>query len=145
MTYTTIYDIEVEWNQGVPTESLGHVARLIEKAERLLARKVPNLAARITAGSLTKEDIVDVVCSMVLRVLRNPAGYRSETAGDYSYQVDAQTGSGRIELLASERRLLLGARAHSIPLVDDALARPFREPLNVSPREWTVPATGYAP
>ena len=108
MSYTTVQDVEAEWNQQVPDGSLVHVQRLIEKAERLLVRRIPDLADRIDDDRLTEADVVDVVCSMVLRVLRNPTGFRSESAGDYSYSADAASASGRIQLLPSERRLLVG-------------------------------------
>ena len=107
MSYTTVQDVEAEWNQQVPEGSLVHVQHLIDKAERLIARRV-DVAGRIADNRLTEADVVDVVCSMVLRVLRNPTGFRSESAGDYSYSADAASASGRIELLPSERRLLAG-------------------------------------
>lgn len=110
MSYTTVQDVEAEWNQQVPDGSLVHVQWLIDKAERLLARRIPDLAARIADERLTQADVVDVVCSMVLRVLRNPTGFRSESAGDYSYSADSASASGRIELLPSERRLLVGGQ-----------------------------------
>jgi hypothetical protein len=111
VSYTTVQDVEAEWNQQVPDGSLVHVQRLIEKAERLLVRRIPDLAERVDDARLTEADVVDVVCSMVLRVLRNPTGFRAETAGDYSYQADTAAASGRIQLLPSERRLLVGGTA----------------------------------
>lgn len=128
--YATVEDVELEWNRPVPDESLAHVNHLIDRAERIVGAAVPNLADRITAGLTTAELVGDVVASMVVRVLRNPDGKRSETAGDYSYELanGDSTGSG-LYLTADDRRLLAGRRrAMSIPLVDAALRRPLRKP-----------------
>jgi hypothetical protein len=145
--YTSVSDVELEWNQSVPAASLGHVVRLIQRAERIIARKVPNLAARITAGTTTSEDVRDVVAAMVVRVLRNPDGKQSESAGDYSYQLASGAAGGRLFVAGDELTLLIGGRrASSIPLSDDALTYPLKLPAFApAPREWTVYTDGSPP
>jgi hypothetical protein len=146
--YTSVSDVELEWNQTVPDASLGHVVRLIQRAERIVARKVPTLAARITAGTTTADDVRDVVAAMVVRVLRNPDGKQSESAGDYSYQLASGAAGGRLYLASDELNLLLGGgrRASSIPLSDDALSYPLKLPAFApAPREWTVYSDGSPP
>lgn len=58
------------------------VRKWVDKAERLLRRKVPTLAERITAG---EEDLLentrDVVGDMVARKFRNPEGIRQVQEG----------------------------------------------------------------
>lgn len=108
-TWVTVQDVELEWGRGeIPTDQQDHVNVLIDKAERLVAECVPNWVDRIEAGTLSTLTIGDVVSSMVLRVLRNPSGYRSETAGDYTYQLDSAVASGRLFLTKDERRRLQG-------------------------------------
>jgi hypothetical protein len=134
--YADVRDVELEWNRQVEGGSLEHVHWLIDKAEAVLAT-VPGLALRITAGTVAPSTLRHVVAAMVVRVLRNPEGKRSETAGDYSYELAAgSSGESGMYLTAGERRLLgLGGRAGSIPLVDPALARPLRDPTLGFP-EW---------
>ncbi len=149
-TWVTVQDVELEWNQEIPSDSVPHVNALIDKAERLVLETVPDVAARLTAGQLSLLTLGDVVGAMVLRVLRNPSGYRSETAGDYSYQADPQVGSGRLARTEQERRRLLGrlgsGRAYSMRLADPALEQlPQARYRSWRPNEWTVPATGEAP
>jgi hypothetical protein len=107
--WVTVQDVELEWGRGeIPAEQQDHVNVLIDKAERLVVEAVPDWGDRIEAGTLTAQAIGDVVSSMVLRVLRNPSGYRSETAGDYTYQLDSAVAAGRLFLSKDERRRLRG-------------------------------------
>jgi Phage protein Gp19/Gp15/Gp42 len=125
--YVTVADIELEWNQQIPAEHEAHINWLIDKAEAVLAT-IPGLAARILAGTVTTQQLKFVLAAMVVRVLRNPEGKRSETAGDYSYELaSGSSGQTGMFLTAEERRLLgFGGRANSIPYVDDALEYPIR-------------------
>lgn len=117
----------------------------IDAAERTLRSKVPSLDARLAAGRITVDDVNLVVCNMLLRVLRNPSGYRTETEGDYSYAVDTAIASGRLLLDRTDRELL-GQRytAGTIPVADPALpmvpVHRFRERhgrwWGVPPRHW---------
>ncbi len=127
--YATVEDVELAWNQPVTDES--YVDYLIDKAERLVRDSVPTLADRITAEKITTETVGDVVVDMVVRLLRNPEGLSSESAGDYSYQRNAATGEGRITLRPDEKARLLGnpGQVSSIPVGDDALLRPHK-------RDW---------
>jgi hypothetical protein len=123
--------VELAWNQPVTGGTIDYVDYLIDKAERLVRDKVPTLDARITAGRLTDSTVGDVVVDMVVRLLRNPEGLSSESAGDYSYQRNAATGEGRLFLRPDELARLLGnpGQVSSVPVGDDALLRPHR-------RDW---------
>jgi len=123
--------VELAWNQSVPDGSILHVEYLIDKAERLVRAAVPNLSALLLAGPLTADDVSDVVCDMVLRVLKNPQGYKYEAAGDYSVQRDVGVAGGLLALLPAEKARLRGSRGEvtSVPVGDDALRHPHR-------RDW---------
>jgi hypothetical protein len=138
--YADVADIELEWNQQVPPENEAHVNWVIDKAEAVLVT-IPGLAARITAGTVTAQQLKFVVAAMVVRVLRNPEGKRSETAGDYSYELaTGSSGESGMFLTAAERRLLgVGGRAGSIPLVDDALEYPIKS------HRWWEPGEVWLP
>lgn len=129
MAYTRVQDVELEWGQSVAAENVLFVGWQIEKAERLIASKVRDLAARLDDDLITEQDIRFVVAAMVVRVLRNPEGKQAETAGDYSYQLSAGARSGQMYLTADERALLGGRRgAQSLKLDDDALEYPLKRP-----------------
>lgn len=132
--------VELAWNQPIPFQTLDYVDYQIDKAERLIRSKVPNLAARITAEKITAEDVGDIVVDMVLRVLRNPDGYRYEAAGDYSYQRDLTVAGGTMVLLPAELARLRGnpGQVTSVPVGDNALRHPHRRPWRWCPDE------GYA-
>lgn len=125
--YADVRAVELEWNRQVSEDALAHVNWLIDKAESVLVT-IPGLSARITAGTVTAANLRYVVAAMVVRVLRNPEGKRSETAGDYSYELaSGSSGESGMFLTAAERRLLgVGGRAGSLQLVDDALEYPIK-------------------
>lgn len=127
--YTSVMDVELEWNRSVAADSAGYVTRQIDKAERMVLRAVPDLAARIVAGTTTRGDVAMVCAAMVVRMLRNPDGKQAETAGDYSYQLSTTATRTTMFLTADEKAILRGrAGASSIKLDDDALERPLRRP-----------------
>lgn len=128
--FAGISDVELAWNQSVPDGIADHVDYLIDKAERLVRDKVPTLDARITAEKLTPGTVGDVVVDMVVRLLRNPEGLSSESAGDYSYQRNQATGEGRLFMRPDEIVRLRGysGQVTSVPVGDDALRHPYRRP-----------------
>jgi hypothetical protein len=138
--YADVRDIELEWNQQVSAANLPHIDWLIDKAEAVLGT-VPGLAARITAGTVSASSLRHVIAAMVVRVLRNPEGKRSETAGDYSYELaSGSSGESGMYLTAAERRLLgVGGQANSIRLVDDALEYPIKS------HRWWEPGEVWLP
>lgn len=128
--YANVVDVELRWNQAIPDASVEHVETLLDDAEVLVLDLVPDLAARITSGRLTSGLVKYVVTAMALRVLFNPKGLSSESAGDYSYQTNGTTGDRRMFITADERRLLLGGRgrASTVALSDGALEYVHRPP-----------------
>lgn len=126
--YATLSDIQQRW--PVPPEQAGLVEGLIDEAEHRLARAAGDLAARITAGKCTADDVRYAARDMVVRVLRNPTGLRSQTVGPFSQTFDSGMASARMQV-TKEERVLLGlpaGRAGSVPLADPALKVLFRSP-----------------
>jgi len=122
-TYASVPDVQDRWEQSIPLEGYSRVATLLDRAERVLTATVGDQVPRIAAGLVTAEDVRDVVCEMALRVLRNPGGMRSQTAGPFSATVDATVSSGRLFVSQADRRQLrLRRGATSVPLEDPALA-----------------------
>lgn len=86
------------YGMDIPDEFEQEVVALIVKAERRLLRRAPSIPSRIEDERLTKDDVADVVADMVLRVVKNPGGYSSEQAGEFSYRIDWGAASGRIHV-----------------------------------------------
>lgn len=136
-TYATPDDLRARFEGDLPESADERLVVKLDDAERLLSRYVPSrdIAAHILAGRATAEDVRQVLCNMVLRVLRNPTGANSQTAGPFSMSLDRQVAAGRLWLTRDDRRLLgLQAGAQSAEMVDDALPCLARSPH----RPWPI-------
>lgn len=124
MTYVTVDDLRARYEGTIPAASEVALTFKIEQAERLIAARLhTDIASWITAGKTTVGDVVDVVCDMVLRTVRNTTGVTAQSAGPFSQTFDAAVASGKL-WLTRENRMQLGlrrSRSGSAELVDDAL------------------------
>src|SRR5690349_9401694 len=102
MTYASATDVAALLARELDTAEAALVERRLAQVERMILRRVPYLAAQIDAGDLDEADVIDIEAEAVLRLLRNPEGYASESDGTYSYQFNRETASGRLEILAEE-------------------------------------------
>lgn len=84
--------------------------RLIDKAIERVYNNVPSLDDRIAAGDITEALAQGVVEDMVIRVLRNPGGYRQVSIDDYTRMIDQAVSSGALYLSDEERRELTRRR-----------------------------------
>lgn len=85
MAWTTATEVIAAWIGSDAPSDPALVGVWIEKAERLLRSKVPDLQARLDAGTESEPDLLgnaqDVVTAMVQRVFRNPEGVRQRQEG----------------------------------------------------------------
>lgn len=81
---------------------------LIDDAWSVLLMVIPDLEARIAAGSASPGAVTFVVSAMVLRVLRNPEGIRQWSVDDASFTRDNTISAGGLYASADEVRLLTG-------------------------------------
>lgn len=63
-----------------------------------------------------------VCCAMVLRVLKNPDGKRSETIDDYSYTIDQARSAGELYMTENEIDTLTPVRTSAFSIVPTAPA-----------------------
>lgn len=138
-SWTAPTDVTGAWiGEGAPSD-LGKVQKWIDKAEREIRYRVPDVQERIDAEAAetpARTDLIetakDVVVSMVTRVFRNPEGIRqvNETTGPFTssrtYGGDVPGGLG---ITDDELAKLQGARggAFSIDLI------PSTSPFYVGP------------
>lgn len=133
MAWTTTADVTDAWiGEGAPTDTV-KVQKWIDRAEREIRFRVPDLQARIDAEAAEtpgRTDLLelakDVVVSMVTRVFRNPEGIRSvqgtTVTGPFTDTTTHTYGGnvpGGLGLTDDELTKLQGARggAFSISLI----------------------------
>lgn len=95
-TYAVFEDVAGAYESVLPEGKRAWIENLIGKAERLLLKRVPSLAARIAAGTQDVQSVIDAVVAAVLRVVRNPTGFASETEANYAYTVDRTVAGGKL-------------------------------------------------
>lgn len=106
MTYATAADVAARLGRELTPDETTLVNTRLGDAERLILRRIPDLADQITAGDIDVEDVKQVEAEAVLRVVRNPDGYRQETDGNYSYMLSAEAASGVLGITPGEWRIL---------------------------------------
>lgn len=146
MSWTSPQDVTDAWiGEGVPTDDVS-IQNWIDRAERLIRRRVPDLQERLDAEAdeiPPRAELLDtardVTVSMVIRVFRNPEGIRqtnsTTTTGPFSdtrmqtYGGDVPGGLG---LTDDELGALQGASegAFSIDLI------PETSPFHSSAARW---------
>jgi hypothetical protein len=102
----TIADVEQRWRPLTSAEEFAKVEALLADAWTLLKAKVPLIEERLADETLDAALVVFVVCAMVIRVMRNPDGYRRESIEDYLYERDAASASGSLMVTDDELALL---------------------------------------
>lgn len=78
------------------------ITRRLEQVERMIKRRIPDLAVKVAASPTFKADLVDIEADAVLRLVRNPEGYTSETDGTYTYQLQADLSTGKLQIMDDE-------------------------------------------
>lgn len=132
MTYASVEDVAARLGRPLSDQEHDLAAVLLADVESLIRARIPDLDDRITDGRIRRELVVMIEANAVVRVLRNPGGYRSETAGDYSYTIDDRAAAGYLTIPDTDWTLLgAGGGAFTIR---PAFPRP--RPLPPSSRPW---------
>lgn len=120
MSWATPADVIDSWvGKNAPTDE-AKVQAWIDRAERLIRRRLPDLQARLDdeldmepPTTDLRDTVVDVVVAMVTEVFRNPEGMRSiQTAtGPYSSsQTFGGDNPGKLVLSPADEAALSGSR-----------------------------------
>lgn len=105
-------DIEARWRPLTDQETTNAEAFLDDAWSLLLAQR-PTLEADLTAGTIAEANVIRVVCAMVLRVLKNPDGFSSETIDDYTYRRDDSLSGGLLYVTSDELADITPGRARN--------------------------------
>lgn len=102
MAYATADDVVTLWAKEPEPEVMTLIERRLEQVERMIRRRIPNLDALVSASETFEADLIDIEADVVLRLVRNPEGYLSETDGAYTYQLQQDLSGGRLQILDDE-------------------------------------------
>lgn len=102
MPWVTFEDIQAAYEGTIAASSEARVQWLIDYACARLARLRPKLEDDLAAGTVDEVLVRATLTNAVLRVLRAPGAFRSESAGEYSYTLNTSVASGLLAFTADE-------------------------------------------
>lgn len=79
---------------------------LIRAASNMIRARRPVIDQQLTDGLVSQEMAALAVTNMVLRVLRNPNGLRSETVGPFSRSFDTTVAAGLLVFTDAEEQMI---------------------------------------
>lgn len=94
-------DLANRWRPLTAQETVNANAFLGDAWSLLLTRR-PTLETDMAAGTVTTASVIRVISAMVLRVLRNPDGKKSEGLDDYTFTRDDRMASGLLHVTPEE-------------------------------------------
>lgn len=106
MAYATAADVSVRWARTPSDEENALIEVRLDDVERMILRKIPTLEAQVTSGAILIDDLIQVEADAVLRLVRNPDGYLSESDGNYTYMLRSDLTAGKLVILPEEWELL---------------------------------------
>lgn len=105
-TYATAADVAALLARELDAAEAAMVDRRLDQVERIILRRIPDLAGQTEAGQIDADDVRDVMAEAVLRVVRNPDGIYSESDGSYTYTKSAAAADNSLRLTAEEWQTL---------------------------------------
>jgi hypothetical protein len=126
LTYATTDDVAARLGRTLTDDETTLVGVRLNDVERMILLRVPDLADKITANDVDVENVKMVESNVLVRLLKNPDGYISETDGDYTYRF-GDKASGELEILAYEW-VLLGVQGSGMGWIDVRPRTPFEYP-----------------
>lgn len=108
-------DIQNRYEGDLDRFSGIYVQTQITDAVEFIDTLYPVVQSRLDSGKLTESAYKRVVADVVLRVLRNPSGYKGESDGSYSYDQSAVVASGNLWLTHKNIEVLTGPVSSAAP------------------------------
>jgi hypothetical protein len=119
-TYATVDDVVAEYDGTITDDQIEYIERKLTSAELVVKAVAGDIGARIGSGQTTFEAVKLVLCNMVIRLLRNPEGVRTQTVGPFSVSLDQSSSSAQLVITREDRQLLgLKARSRGTVTLDD--------------------------
>lgn len=124
MAYATAGDVVTLWAKEPEPEVMLLIERRLEQVERIIRRRIPDLDAQVEDSATFEADLIDIEADSVLRLVRNPEGYISETDGAYTYQLQADLSGGRLQILDDEWTVLGVNRLSRMSIIEPQVTMP---------------------
>lgn len=121
MAYANASDVTSRWARTPTEEETKLIAVRLEDVERLIRRRVPDLDDKVNDEEILEDDVIQVEAEAVLRLVRNPEGFMSESDGNYTYMLRNDIATGRLEILPEEWELLGVVRRRFAVLVPNVV------------------------
>jgi hypothetical protein len=124
-------DVVARW-RPLSAQETTNAQTFLDDAWRMLKRKTkdmsPSLDTQIGTDADLRAEVVRVLATAVLRVMRNPDGKREESIDDYSWKLDESVSAGLLyisdeELADITPGATISGRAYSIDPLADYAAR----------------------
>lgn len=106
MAFATADDVVTLWAKEPEPEVMTLIDRRLNQVERMIRRRIPDLDLKVQSSATFEADLIDIEADAVLRLVRNPEGYMSETDGTYTYQLQQDLSVGKLEVLDDEWTIL---------------------------------------
>lgn len=110
MAYATVDDVQARLGRPLTSEERELAVTLLDDVEAMLRARIPDLDERVEVNENYRALVVMVEANAVLRVLKNPEGYRQESEGNYSYSLNVAAAAGYLLVLDWEWRMLGASR-----------------------------------
>jgi hypothetical protein len=105
MAYAQVEDVQSRLGRDLDESEVIIVESRLNDVELIIRARIPDIDTRaLNADYLLR--LVMVEAESVIRYIRNPTGIIGESDGNYSYQLNWSTVSGRITLDGADWRLL---------------------------------------
>lgn len=121
MAIATQADVETSLMRSLTETEEQYVDALLDRAERLLRARIPDLLERAATDENFRLVVADIEAEAVARVLRAPDNgiMRQETEGNYTYSLNLQVASGLLDILAGDWAKLGIGQVRSVPVETD--------------------------
>ena len=109
MAYAQVSDVQARFERELDEYEEVVVAQRLDDAELLIKARIPNLDDQISDGKIPEELVIMAEADAVLALIRNPDAKVGETDGNYTYQINWATATGRLTI-PDEHWVLLGVK-----------------------------------
>lgn len=114
MAYATSDDVASRILRPLSPAEVDACDTLLDDAERLLVDGIPDLREHAATDADYADAVVQVEAAMLVRILKNPGGYRTMAEGGVASNVDSRAAAGFFTVLDDEWSLLGGAGASEV-------------------------------
>lgn len=102
MAYATATDVTDRWGEEITDTAVTTlITTRLGDVERMIKRRITDLDDRAEDEDYLA-DLIQIEADAVLRLARNPEGFLSESDGSYTYMLQQQLTTGRLEILPDE-------------------------------------------